>query len=680
MSQDNEKINLPSLAQHFEAPDDYVGHFGWLCGYSADADFLDDAAERFTRLTSAQRQNEGRIALAVILDPGNPAISITEAPAVAHLPVKDFATKPFRLLHAKVALLGFKHREASEDSKKWCLRLIVSTGNWARQTLEESLDLAWRVDLSSDALKTTDDNIRLICADIKAANDLMQEIATLFDTRLLRPTTNVDFSKTEDPQKQLNDWILSCSKKAKGQAARFFDNRRKSLLDQLPAKIKACGSGVARNYLAMGSGFYEAAADQMRVPEVPEKIIKKLKNNTLLTQRPEIDIYVNPSACQSVATSVRALNKLGVTVRPAGQPSSVFGDSALQRTLHAKFLFSANYRDNSPACNSAWVYLGSGNLTNPGFANKMSVSAGNIEAGVVFAPDGLLWKGGKNVDERLVVTNLLPIQWNDLIDSDRNQLSPGPDMEPRDEVYLAPPVAWLGWYKTDDISELRATEADLPDFQVIDPTGHACERTETGFLWKEAQPRQVTVRWMINETSREATIPVIDQYGRIAATELPQIGVDEAWRQLEDFPLPPDDEGDNSKDSDNVDINGKDANMGPNKNASKPLRYPIRQMMELIEKIADKQTKINKMDWSSWCNRLEQALNQAKEDDDVKSFREFELNPLSPLRHASFRPSFAETAESDEGQLYESTLARIEKSWKVDQMTAIGEKSIGGKP
>ena len=106
MSINSESLRPPSLAQHFDAPEDYTGHFGWLCGYSADAFFLDDATERFTRLTHSQRAHQGRIALAVFLDPGNPPISLLEAPSVAHLPIKDNADKPFKLLHAKVALLG----------------------------------------------------------------------------------------------------------------------------------------------------------------------------------------------------------------------------------------------------------------------------------------------------------------------------------------------------------------------------------------------------------------------------------------------------------------------------------------------------------------------------------------------------------------------------------------------
>lgn len=128
----------PSLAQHFEAPDDFVGCFGWLCGYSADSGFLNDAVERFTRRTKPLRAGDGSIAMALMLNPHNEQISLVDVPGVLHLPLKTVPA-PFLLLHAKVALLGFRHEP---DPKRWRLRLIVSTENWTRQTLEESLDLA----------------------------------------------------------------------------------------------------------------------------------------------------------------------------------------------------------------------------------------------------------------------------------------------------------------------------------------------------------------------------------------------------------------------------------------------------------------------------------------------------------------------------------------------------------
>lgn len=663
MSRDTDKLTWPSLAQHFDAPDHYFGHFGWVCGFSADAPFLNDAAERFTRLTNAHRAHLGRISLGVFLDPGNPAITLLDVPGVAHLPIRDVATKPFRLLHAKIALLGFRHAESSD---RWRLRLIVSTGNWTRQTLEESLDLAWRIDLCSEKLAASDSETLRACRDITAANELLQWMEAYFDTRLLSAAPQGLFNETKRARDQFEDWVGSCSKNAKGRA-RFFDSRNHSLLGQLPQQINECGSGVGRNYLAMGSGFFEAVSDQNRLPFVPGSIIKSLKDASVLTQSAEVDLFVNPKACQAIAASVAALTKQGMTIRPAAQPSSVFS-AGRPRTLHAKFLFSANYRENSSACNSAWIYLGSGNLTAPGFARKMSPSGGNLEAGVVFAPENLCWKEEKGIEPSQVVTNLLPIQWMAYIDDSPNQLQPGAGVEPRNPGYIAPPIAWLNWREGVDGNELRVPETVADDFIVLDSAGGACPRTETGFQWINSQPRQVRCRWRVGDEQREGDLPVVDAFGRIAATRLPAIGLDEAYWQLADFPLPPDSDEIGAEGEVDCEDNGGNFR---GKLVGSP-SYPIRQMMELIERIARKHAEISEMDWDLWCLRLEQTLGQTKECPAVKAFQEMGLNPLSPLRHAAFRPAFAETAASTAGQLYENTLVRIEKAWAVDHLKTIG--------
>lgn len=663
MSRHRESLRPPSLAQNFDAPKDYTGHFGWLCGYSADTPFLDDATERFTRLTGSQRAHLGRIALAVVLDPGNPPISFQDAPGVAHLPIIDHANKPFRLLHAKVALLGFRHQE---NHSQWQLRLLVSTGNWTRQTLEESLDLVWRIDIASESLSRPVPEIQQDCADIKAAWNLLDWIQQIFDTRLLDASANGHLSETMKSLQQVSQWIATCSKKAQGRS-RIFDNRSKSLLSQLPEKIKASGE-VKRNYLAMGSGFYEAQADQGNSPAVPVAIVNALRDQGLLTGKPEVDLYVNPMACQAIATSVEPLRSCGMTIRPAAIPSIVFGEGA-QRTLHAKFLFSANYRDNSNACTSAWVYLGSGNLTHPGFAYKMSASKGNFEAGVLFSPNALCWQKTKATQEQLVVTDLLPIQWEVEI-GDVNSLSAGPGMEQREVTYVAPPVAWFAWHAAGDVRELRTDEPSAADVQVLDSAGIACSKTETGFQWHEAQPRQVRLRWRANAQQHESLIPVVDQYGRIAATELPLIDIDEVWWQLADFPLPPDKDGGDEGDDERDENDGKDTVNG---RSVPTTSYPIRQMMDLIESIAAKQTGIDDIDWLLWCNRLEQTLGQAADSAPVKYFRDkLGLNPLSPLRLPSFRPLFAESREQELGAFYDDALGRIEVSWKVNELSPIG--------
>ncbi|WP_395351706.1 hypothetical protein [Variovorax sp. UC122_21] len=274
MSSDRGRLSLPSLAQHFDAPEGYVGHFGWICGYSADAPFLNDAAERFTALTKDQRASQGHVALALIVDPGHPPIGFIDAPGIAHLAILEARDKPFRLLHAKVALLGYRHLEQRD---RWRLRLVVATGNWTRQTLEDSLDLAWRVEVDSDSLAQPAADDRRACADIGAAQRLLGAIRASFDTRLL------DASPSGSEHVQLLDaWMARCAAEAAGEP-RFFDNRHASLLSQLPTKVKAESESGARNYLAMGSGFYESGGHPSEAPSVPIAAIRALKEASLLT-------------------------------------------------------------------------------------------------------------------------------------------------------------------------------------------------------------------------------------------------------------------------------------------------------------------------------------------------------------------------------------------------------------
>ena len=162
---------MRSLDSTFAPPPGMRGSFGWLCGFSASAQGLDTLAERFTGWSTAQRAQEGRGWLAAILDPGQARISPVDAPGVLHLPVRDPGV--YRLLHAKVALLGF---EADGRSLE---RLVVSTGNWTRQTLEDSLDLGWVLDVPLDGAERSD------CADVSAATQLFSWLRARCDQRLL---------------------------------------------------------------------------------------------------------------------------------------------------------------------------------------------------------------------------------------------------------------------------------------------------------------------------------------------------------------------------------------------------------------------------------------------------------------------------------------------------------------
>ena len=236
-------METPSLLQHFNAPDNFQGCFGFFCGYSADAEFLDLAAERFTRQNKAQRTHNGLISMALMLDPGHPRINLTEIPGVAHLQFANKENKPFFLMHAKVAILGFK---GIDDPSKWFVRLIVSTGNWTVQTVEESLDLFVSIDCTNNgALSITE--IQQNCADIKAAWEMLSWLMDHYDCRILSASVTSQKLTTSHSMELVKSWILAIQKVAKDLKPRFFCSKNFSLQNQLIDQVKHHAGQTKRN-------------------------------------------------------------------------------------------------------------------------------------------------------------------------------------------------------------------------------------------------------------------------------------------------------------------------------------------------------------------------------------------------------------------------------------------------
>lgn len=675
MAKGTEDFRPSSLLQYFQAPDGYSGCFGWLCGYSADVDFMAGAIERFSGRTKSQLEVEGKFYMAMMLDPGNEQLSPVAVPGLAHLGILDLDKKPFALLHAKVALLGFQSENSADE---FVLRLIVSTGNWTRATVESSLDLVWAVDVTSEEIREKDDGVRQACADIRAAWEFLSWLTGLFNFQLLRSApmpeeTNVleDLrNETANGAGRLLSWIASASAIATSRKPRFFDNRARSLLAQLPRMVGRLESVVRRNYLAFGSGFYEGGRDKNRVPAVLSKILDKLIEDGLLTKSPELDVFVNPVRCQCIASAVDALNGAGYTVRPAGVPG-YFGPHA-GRSLHAKFLFSAGRKADGSKLSSAWLYLGSGNLTNPGFASSMSANNGNLEAGVVFEPGELYLRRERGVPVEKIVTNVLPVQFEEDVDGDDIRLSDGGEMEVRETVYVAPPVSHFIWAEGEQFAKLKPAEKSTLRYFLVSIEGKALLPDEDGCVeWQGERPRQVLAKWNDGARVHEQWVSVKDEFGRVSSTAPAKITLEEAWFQLANFPQAGEFAEDEECGSDHDQFTSSQKTAGDSVQAS----YPIRTMMQLVEDIASRQVEISKTEWLTWCNRLNQALSDASDSAELKSFKSLGLNPLSPLWHKPFRPEFAEDNQSPEGAKYEEVLRAVEERWQVQDFVRLGGNS-----
>lgn len=103
--------------------------------------------------------------------------------------------------------------------------------------------------------------------------------------------------------------------------------------------------------------------------------------------------------------------------------------------------------------------------------------------------------------------------------------------------------------------------------------------------------------------------------------------------------------------------------------------YAVRQMMEFIEQVVERQTSVAEYEWTAWCCRLQQTLMLLADSEGGKIFRELGLNPLSPLKVPSFRPAFAESNHQPASKTYEALLHSIAQKWGVDDLLAIGVTS-----
>lgn len=657
-----------SLNQYFIAPEGYQGLFALMCGYSADALFLNDALEKFTGLTEAQRAFDGKASMALMLDPHHPQISPLQCPGLLHLgfnPTAQTSKTPFTLLHAKVVLLVFRHKDSDETR----IRLLVSTGNWTSETLDASLDLIWCADASTNDPQT--DDLKTI-ADITAAHDFFNHLLSWFDTRLLNASPLNDSLKDTPSQQLYARFIATLNAvPVTDVKPRFFDNRAQSLLDQLADKILQCSSSTPRNYLAMGSGFFQSGQST----QVIDKIHQTLATATLVTKFAEKALFVNPQNCQSVAQMLQPLKSSGWDVFPATDP--LYLDKPVARSLHAKFIFSASYRDNSDKCLNPWVYFGSGNLTNPGFIQKAG-NQGNLEAGVVFNPEPIYWDEAKG---RAVITERLPIDWDEdkqITESD-GKLSAGDDMEHHEDHYFAAPIccvfATISPSKADNDAPnyyLSVPDSASENYQLLDRNDQPCQRRDNGdFIWPDTLPRQVSVQWQDGDNTYTTKVPVIDENGRIAATQLPELDVDSAWSLLNSFPALPYDEELGEGLAGNEAQDGAAPALTGNTGQS---HYPVREMMQLVENIAAKQTQIRAIDWPQWCQRLQQTLSQAAGSEVVSHFQQINLNPLYPLWHSASRPEYAESADTSEGQRYNQALEAIELRLGFSTLDKLGSQ------
>ena len=281
----------------------------------------------------------------------------------------------------------------------------------------------------------------------------------------------------------------------------------------------------------------------------------------------------------------------------------------------------------------------------------------------MFSPKDLNWFGEENTEQ--CISNKLPINWDDdRIITDGDKLYAGDEMPEHDSQFLAAPVSYFTLSIIDEATyALKPCITEKQDFQVWFADGEACQIESDSYIWPSSAPRQVKVSWLCHEQTLNAYVPVFDEFGRLAATALPEIEIDDAWGLVSAFPiLPNDDAHDNQSPDESVVA----ASSIKSKTGSSD--YHINKMMRLIEHIAQKQTAMDKANWAQWCYRLEQTFCLMGKSEVIQYFQRIKINPISPLWAKPFRPDFAEDTHSDAGRLYEELLCKIEMTLKLTNL------------
>ncbi|MFG1285139.1 phospholipase D-like domain-containing protein [Xanthobacter autotrophicus] len=596
-----------SLLTLFAPPEEYMGDFGMLCGFTASRDVLDRIARIFSGDGSRPR-------LAAFIHPT--AAAVTDVPGVAWMHFRS--RPPFRLLHAKVALLGFR------AAKGYCLRLAVSTGNWTAEPLTTSIDMFW-----CDEIVTGAGDPQLV-SDIQAAGDLFRWLRTHCDDGLLRQT----FDGTH-PDESFREAIAALP--ASPRPPRFMDTRTGTMQSQVIERL----TGRGKKRFVIGSGFYEGD-DNEKGDGLIERLRAELVRNGRLAGDAALDLVLNPESCQGLHKQAARLVEKGWALR---KPGSCHAEHSKAK-LHAKYLFLAKH-SGTAEIGPAQIYIGSANFSRMGFESV--APDGNLEAGIVIAPDPKLsWR--RNAKDG--IRDFLPGDFDTKVDV--ANLLVGPLFEPPSDPPPPPPVTFVEW-AGDRLSAPGDCEEALEILSFDGaPAALPCD-------WPAPPPTFITLYpsgWKVPVRTDGAL--VVPKRGRPSLEDI-LAGVG----RFPAFAIGADEDGDDGEGRDQ-EIFGEPG--GSVENAS--IAYPIRQMMRLITRLAEAQKALDPRDWQRWCRELQQDLPALAETEAamIAPFKAARANPLCALANAEFLPSGVDKSR------IEAALSRIEETWGLSGARDLWER------
>ncbi len=547
-------------------------------------------------------------------------------------------------MHAKVALLAFGKSRAGEPTH---YRMVVTTGNWTTSSAKHLIELVWYTDVPAESREVS------ALQDLHACATFFQNLLDCYQANPAVATKAMDIVQR----------CLARGKAAGSKSAvRFSSNlpvrkaeRPQSLLHRLV--VAAMEHGDARNLLVCGSGFYEKDTGTAKAPEVIGSLSDALRKKGLLTANPETVVVLNPEFGGQVARHLKDASNPSMAIYRPKDP--VGGERSPRTKLHAKFCYMGKLR--SGGLTSGLLYVGSGNLTYPGFVQHPQTAddlggdngAGNVEAGVFIRTN--VEQGSARIETWAKLTRLIPIG---------SRLKPSDvelgneDAEPSEEMQEAskpaPPIVAFALGEDKSLRVLWSSE----------PTAHEAVEVDIpvqGTKTVSAEANQVpldaamAVQWLtVRANGVEWRVPCLCPSGEYPRCASRHVTFANWLDELADFPGswndPAADDPDAEDGNDTARINH--STTGPRDCNSETLahrNFPAHTAALLVESIARQNGEVAEDRRDDYLAHLRLALLGGLPPGYLEEWRSLQVNFLAPLlSREGFAPDWRELGSYDQ--------------------------------
>jgi hypothetical protein len=645
----------PSLLDLFTPPDDSRrGVFGLMCALSGDAVFMDSVMSAFTGLTARQRERLGRISMALFLDGSHGQIE--DMPGLAWgFPIQG---KPkIELMHAKVALLGYGPAAVGKPDY---FRLIIFTGNWTTDAVNAQLNIVWYCDYDT----TSSQPAKQEAADIYVCLDFWRSLLKLMDN-------GKGYYLLAQPVSERTTWFIKhiekvVPKPGETWTARFFSNitgearknhgvfTRNSIGAQVIERI--CRDRKARNFICCGSGFYEKAGRKPEEPEVLRDVVRLLQQKrgglTANLSGENKYLVINEKTSGAVGHWLKR-GEPGDDSWAFCRPYTVENPGA---SLHAKYLFIANWVFKTERYASGLIYIGSANISKQGFALGPG-TGGNVEAGVFFSLEEC-----PSEEELCTMLGIADeeVDPSDILDkTDDEETEKGTMGLPP-----PPPIHYLVW--DHEGKTLRIPQIDENECWKIISIGGKSVSAGLNVVRLDKECPGFSVELVAQRNGRKQTwrVPVFVEHGTFCTPAPVPKTAHELLASVVDFPdsLPEDDDpdsGDRPEDPGRLGLRkrGNTAAQVLSEERIRLSEFPLHLATTLVETIAQKNQLISEDMMPDWVAHLRRLLLHELDPVVSQKLRALGIDFLETMRSAAGFASPVTTAE------YLGLIDEVRKMW-----------------